>query len=325
MKVDEKIQALNSRRDFIKTTGVLGSILPFAPQFILSGSTEGGRSDEIQVNVFSKHLQFLDYGPMGTKAAELGFDGVDLTVRPGGHVLPENVERDLPKAVSAIKNAGLKWNTMVTRISNPLEPDTEKILKTAADEGVEYYRTGYYSYREGKPVPEDIMHFQNVTYQLGELNRELGIIGCYQNHAGRRMGASIWELWDLMKESDRDYFGAQYDIRHAVVEGGLSWQSGLQLIHPRIQTIVIKDFVWGQKQGEWEPVNVPFGEGMVDFKKYFGILKNLNINVPVSMHFEYPLGGAEHGGNELSPENQERVFAAMKRDLDNLRKTWKEA
>jgi hypothetical protein len=37
---------------------------------------------------------------MAKAATEIGFDGVDLTVRPKGHVLPDNVEKDLP---------GRKW------------------------------------------------------------------------------------------------------------------------------------------------------------------------------------------------------------------------
>ena len=44
-----------------------------------------------------------DYNEMSKVVAEMGFDGVDLTVRPQGHVLPERVEADLPKAVEAIR------------------------------------------------------------------------------------------------------------------------------------------------------------------------------------------------------------------------------
>ena len=52
---------------------------------------------------------------MAAVAKEIGFDGVELTVRPKGHVLPENARRDLPKAVAAIKEHGLtSTNMMVT-------------------------------------------------------------------------------------------------------------------------------------------------------------------------------------------------------------------
>ena len=59
----------------------------------------------LKVSVFSKHLQFLNWEEMAQTAAAIGFDGIDLTVREGGHVLPERVEHDLPKAAEIIRAA----------------------------------------------------------------------------------------------------------------------------------------------------------------------------------------------------------------------------
>src|SRR5690242_16019575 len=62
---------------------------------------------KLKICVFSKHFQWTDVTEAAAMAAQIGFDGVDLTVRKGGHVLPENVERDLPKAVETVHKAGL--------------------------------------------------------------------------------------------------------------------------------------------------------------------------------------------------------------------------
>jgi L-ribulose-5-phosphate 3-epimerase len=118
--------------------------------------------------------------------------------------------------------------------------------------------------------------------------------------------------------------GIQYDIRHATVEGGLSWQNGLRLIQPFIKTIPIKDFKWEKINGEWKVEGTPIGEGMVDFKTYFKLLKQYNIHVPVSLHMEYPLGGAEDGATQLKVD-KEVVFAAMKRDLQKVRELWQQS
>ncbi len=66
------------------------------------------------VCVFSKCLQFLDYEELGEVIAKLGFYGVDLTVRDGSHVLPVNVKKDLPKAVKALRKAGVEAPMIVT-------------------------------------------------------------------------------------------------------------------------------------------------------------------------------------------------------------------
>lgn len=310
-----------SRRQFVKNAGLVAGFAPFLPGVVpLDRFREHAIS--LKVHLFSKHVQFLDYEEMAERIAEAGYDGVDLTVRSGGHVEPERVSQDLPHAVKAIRQAGLRSIIMATNVNDTSDEVNQRVLKVAADQGISHYRMQYYNYQKGKSIPESIEIAQRKMAELAELNNELGIVGCYQNHAGTRMGSSIWELYEMIRKSDENGLGVQYDIRHATVEGGLNWTMGLQLIEPRIRSFVIKDFLWAETDGEWEPANVPFGEGMVDWTTYFTMMKSYHIDVPVSMHMEYPLGGAEHGKREISV-NPQVVYDAMKRDLDNVRKKWK--
>src|SRR3546814_18107151 len=69
------------------------------------------------------------------------------------------------------------------------------------------------------------------------------------------------ELWEVLKLADHDYLGVQYDVRHAVVEGGRSWVNGLKLIQPHIKTMVVKDFKWVEQGGQWRSVGNHIGEG----------------------------------------------------------------
>ena len=48
---------------------------------------------KLNVSIFSKHLQFLQGEALAKAVAEIGFDGIDLAVRPGGHIEPERVRR----------------------------------------------------------------------------------------------------------------------------------------------------------------------------------------------------------------------------------------
>lgn len=76
--------------------------------------------------------------------------------------------------------------------------------------------------------------------------------------------------------------------------------------------------------GQWKIVNVPIGEGMVDFKNYFKILKGYGLKPPTSLHLEYPLGEAEKGRKEITIDKKV-VFDAMKKDLNAIQEFWKEA
>jgi len=279
---------------------------------------------KLEVHIFSKHLQFLDYAGMAKAAGKIGFDGVDLTVRPKGHVLPERVISDLPKAVAAIRDEGLKSIMMTSRVTDASNRIDQQVLETAANLGIQYYRMNYFHYLKDQSISDSMEYFQKEAKKLGNLNKKVGIVGCYQNHAGNYIGASIWELWEILRKANPDFIGSQYDIRHAVAEGGMAWSNGLKLIGSQIKTLAIKDFLWKQVDGKWKAVNVPLGTGMVDYHAYFGMLKSLGIKVPVSLHLEYPLGGANHGATELTCE-PEVVYDAMKRDLAVLHKLWAEA
>lgn len=312
-----------SRRDFIKKSTLVAGTLPF----LSAGLSIFGKSSADmplpKIHVFSKHLQFLDYNEMAEIAAEMGFDGVELTVRPGGHVLPERVEEDLPKAIAALKKHKLPPQLFCTGVEGVGPLDT-KVLQTAAKQGLKYYRMNYFDFEKDKTMAESLAVHKKTMHDLGELSKKLGLVGCYQNHAGLRVGASPWEIYQLLEDADPGHMGAQYDIRHATVEGGLSWKNGLKLLQPHIKTIVFKDFHWVNKDGKWDIENTPLGEGMVDFKTYIGLLKSYQLQVPVSLHFEYPLGGAEHGAKTLKVD-QKVVFDAMRRDLKRLKEMWREA
>ena len=291
---------------------------------------------KLSVNIFSKHLQFLDYTAMAQTAADMGFDGVDLTVRPHGHVEPNRAEEDLPRALDAIRKAGLKCEMITTAVESASNPVDKQLLATAAREGIKYYRMNWFSYPEqqftsgGKhSLPKAIAKYRDQVQALSELNAKLDLVGCYQNHAGTLVGSSLWEIWQMLQGANQQHMGIQYDIRHAVVEGGLSWINGLRLALPHIKTIVVKDFKWVE-QSRPHPgsvnriVNTPLGKGTVNFSEYFRTLQAQGITVPVSLHIEHDLGGAQWGQKSISMEPA-AVFSIIKKDLESLRYLWSHA
>ena len=280
--------------------------------------------EPLSIHIFSKHLQFLDFHKTGQMSAELGFDGVDLTVRPKGHVLPENVKTDLPRAIKDIEKGGSKCIMMTTAVSdidNPLDVD---VIATAAANGIKTYRANWFKYRKDMSLEESLDYYKWKVRQLGELNKRHNIVGGYQNHSGTKIGASVWEVREILDSVDLAFFGTQYDIRYAVAEGGRGWPNGVKLLKDRIKTIVLKDFKWGQVKGKWKIVNVPIGEGMVDFDAYFKMLKSYGLNPPTSLHLEYPLGGAEKGRSEITVDRKV-VYDAMKKDLMLIQELWQKA
>lgn len=306
---------IHSRRQFIYHTSQAAALAVLTPPFLLQLVKENGFS----LNIFSKHLHWLGYEAMAEKVATLGFTGVDLTVRPGGHVEPARVRADLPKAVAVLKKAGLQVETITTAIESVDSPFAKDIIKTASELDISYYRLGWIKYDVNKPIEQDLKRIQKQLKALADLNRQCNIRGAYQNHAGKSFGASIWDMWMIFKELDSQYIGSQYDLRHAMVEGLHTWENGFDLIAPFVNTLTVKDFHF-KNQADGEPVeNVPLGSGIVKWEAFFKKLQEKKIKVPITLHCEYPLGGADQGNKTITiPENE--VLNALQQDLMVLKK-----
>lgn len=186
-----------SRRNFLMKSSLVAASLSVGITTVLNAneSTEEvagpgimpavKEKEPFRFSVFSKHLQAFNYNELANVVAEAGFDGIDLTVRAKGHVLPENVETDLPKAVAAAKEAGISIYMIVTLINDADDPLTERILKTASSLGITQYRMDWMYYDENISIDENLRVIQSKMRKLAALNEKYKIRGEYQNHSGK--------------------------------------------------------------------------------------------------------------------------------------------
>src|SRR5687767_3265194 len=142
-----------TRRDFVGRIAMAGTALPLSGIFSSAHAAEPKSTigappaaGSTTMHVFAKPLQWLDYAGTAALVAEAGFGGIDYAVRPAGHVLPEKVQDDLPRAIEAAKKAGLKVEMITTAIVDPRDRHTEPLLRTAAKLGVKIYRFGNLGY-----------------------------------------------------------------------------------------------------------------------------------------------------------------------------------
>ncbi|MGI8634161.1 MAG: hypothetical protein ACR2KZ_02030, partial [Segetibacter sp.] len=193
----------NSRRKFILQSALAASALAFDTKtFAGKPFQQNGSLENLKVSIFSKNLHWLNWNEMAVAVKEMGFDGIDLTVRPEGHVLPERVAEDLPKAVSAIRKQGLEVYMITTAITNASDANTVSILKTAGGLGIKNYRLGWFSYDKKISIPDNLSNFKKQLHDLSQLNKQYNIHGDYQNHAGAYFGAAVLDLWMVLKDLD---------------------------------------------------------------------------------------------------------------------------
>jgi len=272
-------------------------------------ATAADSSAKNSICVFTKPFNSLAFDELADRIAELGFDGIEAPIREGGHIEPKAVPDELPKLVEALRKRDLEVMVMTSGINDPNEPLTEKVLKTASELGIRRYRMKHLKYDFNKPILKQINEWRPQFKDLAAMNKELGITAVYQNHAGRNyLGASLWDLRRLLDGIAVDEIGVAYDIRHATAEGGMSWPVTYHMIHPHIDTVYVKDFIWNEGV---KPQNVPLGEGRID-GYFFKLLKKSGFKGPISLHEEY----LDHRKPELVPEH----LAAINKDFVALKK-----
>ena len=293
------------RREFITRLAAAGAMIPLGVKAWGNG-VPSHKKEKLPLTLFTKPLDGFEPEFMAETVAMAGIDGFDLTVRPGGRVIPERVAEDLPKVVEIGRQYGLSTPMMVTSISEA-DAEAEKVLKTAVACGVKHYRLGYFNYDYKKGIWETLQEIKRKIESLARLNEEVGIQAGYQNHSGIRVGAPVWDIWELIRDFPIESISNQFDIRHAVTEGSSSWQLSLRLMSKNIGSLAIKDFTWDISNGKARAVSVPLGEGIVDFDLFFSLIMSMGLQFHLRCT-EYPL--LERGEDNLSLLQKQKIIVA---------------
>jgi len=266
-----------------------------------------GRTDAVAGRtfcLFSKPLPELDWSDLARAARDAGFGGVDLTVRPRGHVLPERAADDLPRAVDAIKGHGLSVPMITTDLTSAASPLARPLLRAAARSGVRFFKTGYWRYTASPDVRAQVAAAGAALEGLAALAGDCGIEMGFHNHE-TYIGAALWDISPVMDRLDPRWAGYYFDPRHAVAEGGAgAWKAATHLVAPRLKMVAVKDCVWAKTAQGWRIENCPLGEGLVDWAWVGAALRDAQFTGPISIHLEYAL-----------PPGTRHTLEAASRDL----------
>ncbi len=273
--------------------------------------------------MFSKMLQFADVSGAGDIIKDLGFDGVDLTCRENGHVLPENAARDLVPAVETLRAKGLSVPMLTTGILSADEPYTEPIFAAAAEAGVPAIKLGYYRYIEFGTLRDQMAEAQEKLAGLAPLAEKYGVSANLHIHSNTFLTAEATVLYLLIKDFDRAQIGAYVDPGHMYIEGGLiGWQMGLDLLSPWINLCAAKSMGWErvetQEGVQWRNRMFPINEGLVQWRKVFECLKAIDYQGPISLHSEY------QGGHSWKNLTNDELVEQTRRDLEYMRGVYAE-
>ena len=247
---------------------------------------------EIVLN--SKLFSGLSVEQLGEKAAELGFDGIDLNIRPGHPVNPDNVTKTLPEAIFHWASHGLSCPlaTAPTSMIDPQAPEVERIYSACAEAGVPRLKIGFYRFAEGEDYWEVLDAARASLEAFAKFSEKYGVQTCYQIHSGRCLGSNCAGLMHLIRDFPPEHVGAYPDIGHLALDGEYL-PIGLAMIRDYLSIVGIKDPYYAPQpignSPAFQPKFTIAGQGCVDWPLCFETFKSIDFDGPLTVHTEYDL------------------------------------
>lgn len=244
--------------------------------------------------LFTKLFGDRPVAQIGTAAAELGFDGVDLLVRPGFAVVPEDPAA-IGTAVAHLTRAGLAVPAATTDLTDPALFPVEPVLGACAEAGIGLVRLGYWHYDATVPY-RDL--FDQARRQLDVLElaaQRFGITLTLQLHGGTIHSSGALAA-RLLEGRHPDQVGAYVDPGNQAVQDGYEgWRLTFDLLAPWLRCVGVKNGGWapagvhpsGQRLWASDWLGVP--DGCVPWHEIMAHLAGTGYDGPLSFHGHYEL------------------------------------
>jgi sugar phosphate isomerase/epimerase len=274
----------------------------------------------MKIAAFTKSFRDWPIAAVAHRFKQIGLDGMDLTVRRGGHVEPKDAAEQLPLAAKASLEAGTEILIITTDITEP-NPQAEAVLAAAAKLGITHAKLGYYIYKPFGTLAKQMDVVRKQLAAVVKLFKPYGVLPCVHIHSGADIPSHGTMLYELIRDFPPGDIGAYVDMLHMVYEGGGDgWHQGLDLLAPWITLVAVKNFALEASkrdklgQMRWQHKVVPLADGVSPIPDYVAVLKQIGFNGTYSLHSEYK------GRGSFKDLDTEACLAQTAEDLKYLKK-----
>jgi len=219
---------------------------------------------------------------LGKLVSDLGFDGIELPVRPEYQVEPENVAKGLPEMAKQLADFGVK-------IYSVAGPNDETMIAACAEAGVPIIRVMVSVKDEGylAAVENAQREYDTLMPLLEKHGVQLGV----QNHCNNFVGSAIG-LRHLMEKYDPKYVGAVWDAAHCAFDGELP-KLAIDIVWSHLSMVNLKNGIWKRTNGPeaevaaWTTYWTSGRQGLASWPKVVDELKKRDFSGIVCLTAEY--------------------------------------
>jgi sugar phosphate isomerase/epimerase len=296
------------RRDFFRSTAAV--IAGFALSSVSDFAAAENRSNPIIY--FTKFLHGLSPEEIARVVKNIGFDGLDLAVRKGQCVNPDNVTSAMPKAMKIWKEAGLSVPLVSTEtgLIDPLHPSVEPIWRACAETGVPNIKIGYWGWKDGDNYWKRVDEARRALEKFGELSEKCGVRTLLHNHSGDYLACNASTAMTLLRDFNPAHVGMYLDPAHLSINGE-PLSLALAIVGNHLAMVAVKNAAYvstgNPDATRWSRRWCLLSEGLVDWPQTVSLLRKRGYSGPLSLHGEYS-----------GPEERELILKNVQRDAEYL-------
>jgi sugar phosphate isomerase/epimerase len=240
----------------------------------------------MQLMVFTKPWKTLPLAQLAAKVKALGFDGIELPVRPGFQVEPQRVEEDLPAAVKVFTDAGIR----IVSVAGPMD---QRTVEACGASEVKIIRINL-GIDPARGYRACIAEFQHRCSALMPALERAGVTIGLQNHAGNDIGSALG-LVNAVEPFDRKYVAAVLDLAHCALAGEPE-EIAIDIAWPKLCMVNLKNGIRKRiedQEGEarWRVTWVGSKDGFASWSKTIRVLLNRRYDGPLCLTAEYSEAG----------------------------------
>ncbi len=254
---------------------------------------------KVDFAVFVKPWKTMPLAELGLHVRQLGFEWIELPVRPGFPCVPEHIETQLPQAVRILADAGVR----VLNVTVSLPLNDERLYAACAAAGVGMNRIIFN--RNGRPYWEAEQAARQQLESALPFCAQYGVQIGVQHHYGTSLPVNEMGLYHLVKDYDPKSVGAIWDAAHSALEG-MEPEPGLEVVESHLCVVNLKNAYWRRTSppeaavAEWDIYFTSGRQGRSSWKRVADKLRAMNYTGPVCFSAEY---SAEHDVDRLIVED----------------------
>jgi sugar phosphate isomerase/epimerase len=237
--------------------------------------------DTLTFSVFTKPWK-MPLPELGQFISRLGFDGIELPVRPGFQVEPSKVASDLPVAARLLADFGVQ----IVSIAGPAN---EATMAACAAAGIRLIRVGAAIGPEGylASIERTQREFDALVPLLDKYGVTLGV----QNHVADYVCHALG-LRHLIERYDPRHIAAVWDAAHNALSGEEP-EYAIDIVWSHLGMVNLKNAFWQRANGpeaevaRWQPYWTSGRHGLASWPRVAAELKRRGYRGTVCLTAEY--------------------------------------